>query len=266
MKRTDYAIVSVLFVLLLLVWLHNLAWISTAADTVPILIALPLFIWLGSPWNFLEKPKPLKQGGFWLGGFFILTGLVISYTFLMALGWTILLWHWLASRLPEEAHRRIFRLLPLPFAAFPWIALDFERISWWFRLSGASVTAYFFDFFGYNVLQEGTNLVIDGLPIAVDVACAGLNTLQSMMIVGTVANFMLLGRTPRYWWNFLLLIFVAWLANTVRIIGVSMMGLIWGAEFAVGAFHTWGGLFILLFMFGISWALLSFQVPKEKKP
>ena len=150
----------------------------------------------------------------------------------------------------------------LPLISFPWITLDADRIGWLFRLSGAQVTAFAFQLFGYDVHQEGTNIIIDKLPISVEAACSGLNTLQSMLIAGTVVNFVLLGETRRYWWNFLLIIFIAWVANTMRIIMLTIAALKEGPAFALGPFHLWGGWAILLVMFLLCWWLMS--LPEQK--
>lgn len=263
MKRSDYVVVAILFLLAIFIWLKETHWVSSSDDTLPILVAIPLFIWLGMPWVFRSEPPPMSSRGIVLSAIFFLVGIALNLTILLSIGWTLFLWTWLYSRTPEESHSTIKKLLVLALMAFPWISLDAQTLGWWFRLSGAWVTAQFFTLAGYAVQQEGTNLTINNLPISVEVACAGLNTLQSMLIAGTFVAFIILGKTDRYWWNLPLLFFLSWLANTVRIIALCIAALAISPEFAVGTFHTWGGWAILLLMFSLCWLIFSLQEPKN---
>jgi len=264
MKKNDYAVVLVLFFFMLFIWLRDLSWISTSDDTVPILVSLPLFLWLGAPWSFRDEVKPLSRASFVWVVVLSLLGILLDVTLLLAIAWTLLLWTWLKKRIIKESYVKVRQLLIFPIMAFPWVALDMEQISWWFRLSGAWVTGTFFQFLGYDVVQEGTNLTIDQLPIAVEAACAGLNTLQSMLIAGSVVNVIFLGGTTRYWYNILTLIAISWIANTLRIIGICIAALVVSPAFALEVFHNWGGWAVLVVMFALCWAVLSFQDPCRK--
>ena len=146
--------------------------------------------------------------------------------------------------------------------SFPWVTLDMQQLGWYFRLSGAWTTAKIYTLLGYDVKYGGTTILIDQLPISVEAACAGLNTLQSMLIAGSVVAYIVLGETKRYWPNIALLVVMAWVANTSRILVLSAVALAFGREFALGAFHTWGGWFILVVMFILCWLLFELQVPK----
>ncbi|MCB1111170.1 MAG: exosortase/archaeosortase family protein [Chlamydiales bacterium] len=264
MKKIDYIIATILFFLLLFIWLGDLAWISTSDDTIPILVSLPIFIWLGSPWHFIDENRPLSKIGLCLGALLSLIGVLFGSTLLMAIGWTTLLWTWLKARLEGEPLQKIKKLLIFPLMTFPWITLDFNQIGWWFRLSGAWVTSMILQFFGYEVQQMGTNLVVNGILISIDVACAGINTLQSMLIAGSVINFVYLGNSIRYWWNIPVLVAISWIANTLRIIAICFAALAMGPEFAVDLFHNWGGWAVLVLMFGLCWAVISIQEPNSK--
>lgn len=263
MNRQDYIVVTALFFLMIFIWLRDMTWLSTADDTLPILVSLLLFIWLGTPWKLFDDPPPLSKTKISVATALMILGIALNVTFLLAAGWTYLLWIWLQGKSKKERLPAIQKLLLLPLMSFPWIAIDAAQLGWWFRLSGAWVTAKVFIAAGYDVLQKGVNLIIDQLPISVEVACAGLNTLQSMLIAGTVANFIILGNSRRYWWNIPVLFALSWVANTLRIIVLCLVALWMGADFAVGVFHTWGGLLILVIMFALSWLILSLQEPKK---
>ena len=182
MTRMDYITIIGLILLAAGIWLRDTSWMTTADDTLPILVALPLFVWLGMPWKFRKDPMPMDFKWKVISVILFVAGVALNITFLLALGWTALLWAWLTVRLEPEAKSLVAKLLILPIMAFPWIAMDADRTGWWFRLSGAWSTAHAFSLIGFNVKQEGTEILINNLPVSVEVACAGLNTLQSMII------------------------------------------------------------------------------------
>ncbi|MFA6916028.1 MAG: archaeosortase/exosortase family protein [Parachlamydiales bacterium] len=264
MRKSDYGMILLLLILAVFIWLRDLAWMTSGDDTLPVLVALPLFVWLGTPWKFIPDGR-CEFSPFELTlvvALFVL-GIGINSTVLLAIGWTVLLWFWLRKRTDLGSHDSIKKLLVLPFISFPWITLDADKIGWLFRLTGAYATTALYHFFGAEVQQEGTNIIINGLPLSVEAACSGLNTLQSMLIAGTVVNYIILGDTSRYWWNLGVIITLAWIANTLRIILLSGVALIFGAEFALGGFHIWGGWAVLILMFLLCWWITSLQEAKK---
>lgn len=258
-KWTDRAYLILLGVYAIFIWLRDTTWITSSDDTLPILVALPLFYWIGAPWKFVENPAPISIRDLSLTLLFFLCGTGLNSTFFLTLSWTWALWSWLSSRLPQEKLPYIKKLLILPMMAFPWISLDANQIGWWFRLTGAWAAAHFFSFFGSEVSRQGTQMVVNGMPISVEVACAGLNTLQSMLIAGSVVAFIFLGKSNRFWWNLPIIIAVSWLANTARIIIITLAALYVNRQFAMGAFHEIGGWVVIMVMFGFCWFIFSKQ-------
>jgi len=260
---SDAPIIGCLIMLAVFIWLRDTTWISSSDDTLPILVAIPLFIWIGSPWHFKDNPETPSLGWIALTAFLFLVGIAINSTLLLTLSWCALLWAWLSKKVTNESLPTLKKLMILPLMAFPWISLDADRIGWWFRLSGAWTTAQFFSLLGLDVKQEGTLLNVNGLPISVEVACAGLNTLQSMLIAGSVVAFLILGDTKRYWVNLPLLVVMAWVANTLRIILISAAALLITPAFSKGNFHVFGGWVVIMLMFCLCWFIFSLQEPKE---
>jgi exosortase len=262
MTRRDFAVIAGLAVLAAFVWVRDRAWLTAPAEALPVLAALPLFVWLGAPWR---RRAGFRGGTSWplppllAAGVGFAAGIATNLTVLLALGWTALLWAWLSQRVVPEALPAVRRLLVLPVLAFPWIILDCQAVGWWFRLSGAWVTGKAFGLLQFDVVQDGTNLQVQGLPISVEAACSGLNTLQAMLIAGSVLAFIVLGRQPHYWWNLPLLVLVAWGANTLRILTLCAAGLTFSPKFAQGFFHTWGGWLVLMLMFLLCWPLFAAQ-------
>ena len=143
MSGRDYVYALVFLALAAFVWSRDTTWLTSVADTLPILVAIPLFVWLGRPWSFRQEPdSPLPLPAIGIAIVALLVGIVGNLTLFLALGWTLCVYAWLSMRLtPEALHARraLFSLLLL---AFPWVTLDGQRLGWWFRLSGAYATEW----------------------------------------------------------------------------------------------------------------------------
>lgn len=235
------------------VWLRDASALKAASDTLPILAALPLFVWLGAPWRFVPATEKISLARISIGGVFLAAGVLGDLTVALALGWTLLLWAWLRSRIAPEQHAVARRLLVLPLLAFPWIIHEGQPLAWWFRLSASASAQALFSATGLSVTREGTNLLVQGTPIAVAPACAGLDTLQAMLIAGCAPAFFCFGERggAKYWLSLPALLAMSWLANTARVIVICVAAVSFGSEFAMGKFHDIGGWLVLLMMFGL---------------
>ena len=257
MKLKDWLWLAVLTAFAALIWGRDRSWVGTASEVLPILGALPVFLWLGTPWRFAATPVALHTPTLVAAVALFVLGTLFNMTLLLALGWTLAVWSWLQLRLEPADRQRVFRLLALLVMAFPWVTLDAVEVGWWFRLSAAWVTEQFYTLLGLVVTREGTFLKVQGLPVSVEAACSGLKALQAMLIAGTMLAYIQLGRNRWYWWSLPLLILLAWVANTARVLMLTAAALTFGTEFAEGWFHAWGGWFVLMNMFGLSWAAFS---------
>lgn len=267
MNNTDRTVLAGLASLAALIWFRDTRWMSSAADCVPILVSLPLFVWLGGPWRLIDRPVEFNNTLLLAGGVLFAAGMAANLTFLLALSWTAFMWSWLEGRLSAEQAKTARYLLPLPVLAMPWITLDGAAIGWWFRLSGASITAGLFELMAFRVEHDGTFININGVPISVEAACAGLNTLQSMLIAGVALAFVLLKSRTHFWWNLALLIPLAWMANTIRIVVLSGAALTFSSEFVSGTFHDLSGWLVIMVMFLVCWGVCALQnqwLPKTK--
>jgi exosortase/archaeosortase family protein len=264
MTRNDLTILLGLAFLAVFIWLRDTAWVTTSDDTIPIMLAIPLFIWLGAPWKWRNTPPHYSLKLVSIGAAIFSLGIGSNITLLLTIGWVIFLSAWLTQRLTSHSLSNYYKLLALPLLAFPWISLDLSRIGWWFRLSGAYVTEHVFSWTGFDVIREGTILIINGQLISIDVACAGLNTLQAMLIAGTIVAYAFLGQSKRYWLAFPLLVVIGWISNTLRIIITSLLALAISPAFVMGPFHIWIGWVVLVIMFALSW--LVFSLLAEESP
>jgi exosortase/archaeosortase family protein len=151
------------------------------------------------------------------------------------------------------------KLTVVALMGFPWIFIDFSFLGWWFRLTGAWVTGSVFQILRFDVIREGTAFWVQGVPIAVEAACAGMNSLQMLMVTGFFLNYLYNRKSPVFWWNALLIMALAWAANTLRVIALSTAAMTYGAEFASGPFHSSSGLFVVGVMLLICWPIMTWQ-------
>ena len=259
MTNRDWGMVLFLLTLALFIWMQDLSWLSAFSDTLPIIASLPLFVWLGWPWRFIDGAWSLSLSGLLLSAIGFFLGSITGSVLLFALGWSALLWSWLSVRVEPEKRQSLNRLMILPIMSFPWILLDGEMIGWWFRLTGTWATGTLYSFSGFNVVQKGTSLLVQGFPIDVSASCAGLNTLQSMLIAGSGVAYIILGNHHAYWLNIIFLVIFSWVANTLRIMTICWAAVTISPAFASGIFHQLGGWLVLFIMFTLCSIIFSLE-------
>lgn len=236
------------------IWVRDTAWLSAADETLPILAAIPLFVWLGAPWRFRENSYPLPHRPLVVAALLAAVGIATDLTILLASAWTLSLWTWVKARVGGEAVI-LRRLAILPFMAFPWVALDLAPVGWGFRLSAAWVADQVYGAAGFSVLREGTILQVNSIPIEVAAPCSGMNSLQAILLGGMVLTWMEFGRNRLYWWLVASLPLMAWVANTMRVCSVIATAVVLGPDAARGSLHQIGGWAVVLVVFG-AWSLM----------
>ena len=251
MKPRDYLWLGGLLIGATFIWLRDLAWLPFASDTLPILGALPLFVWLGAPWRFQSTRPQLHGVSLAAAGLLLVAGILADFTLLLAAAWSLALWSWLRGRVSEAVNLR--RLILLPFMAFPWMTLDMAPVGWWFRVSAAWTTEHLFSVLGFAVVRQGTNLLVHGLPIEVAPACSGMNSLQAVLIAGIVLALHEFPYRRLYWLSLATLPVLAWGANVLRVCSVVAVALTWGSELAHGWCHDAAGWLILMAIFFCWW-------------
>lgn len=253
MKRADRIAIVVLVCTGAFIWMHDLAWLAEAGETLPLLAALPFLVWLVSPWELNDSALAVNRRMFVFSGVLWLLGLALGLGVFLALGWATALWSWFSPRLAADTRDRMRRTLPLAILAFPWLTLDFPSLGWWFQLSTAWSAEHLFQVVGLKVLREGTQLSVGQMPFEVTPACSGIKALQAILIAGTALCFVQLKPARMFWTGVALLPLVAWLANTLRVLLIFVVALSFGPEFAMGWFHTFGGWLVLVGTFGLTW-------------
>ena len=227
------------------IWLRGAEVVESAADTLPLLAAFPLYLWLAAPWKWSGRPLVRLPRTLFAGLALTLAGIAGDSTLLLSAGWIAFLNAFQRAYL-EDVPRRF---LILPFLGFPWLTQNLESLGWLFRYTGAGAVQFLFTMLGMTVHREGTLLLIQNLPLSIEPACAGLNVLQSMLIVGSLLICTRIPAGWRFWLAVASLVPLAWLANTSRIFMLGCAGLMFGSDFARGWFHNWGGWLVLCLMF-----------------
>ena len=50
------------------IWWQDRSWIPSAGDVVPILVGLPLFAWMGGPWQWRQQGGKVPRGALRFAG------------------------------------------------------------------------------------------------------------------------------------------------------------------------------------------------------
>lgn len=264
MNRKDSLFATLLALLAVGIWMSDRAWIPMAGDTLPALLGFVAFVGFGKNWKFRTEEFHIETSRAVGGAIVLCGGIAFASNLLLALGWTLLLWAWLSSRLEQRYIKQMTILLTLPLLSFPWLALDGQVIGWWFRLTGAMAVEALCRVAGFEVHREGVQFLAQGLPVQLTPACSGLNALQSLLLAGSYLAYSSFGATRRYLWNLALLVGLAWVANTLRIVLLCVVGLSTSAETAMGAIHPISGMISIAIMFGLSQILFSLQLKSQK--
>jgi len=253
MRTVDRIFLAVLTFAGLFIWLHDRTWLVSPGDSLPLLAALPLLVWLVAPWSFAHSDFKADRRSLAVAGVLFVAGLILGLNLLLALAWSATLWSWLGRRLDVPTRNRVSRLLPLAVLAFPWLTLDFPSLGWWYRLSGAWCAELIFQTLGFAVHRAGTQLSVAQMPFDVTAACSGIKALQAMLIAGTALCFLQVNGKHLFWIGLAFLPMVAWLANTMRVLVIVTATLSFGPEFAAGWFHYFSGWLVIVGTFGLVW-------------
>jgi exosortase/archaeosortase family protein len=237
------------------IWLRDPSWLSLSTDAAAIVLALPLALWLATPIRLRSEPRPLSGALLLTALAAFLAGIVTDLTLLLAIAWSLAAVERLrALTIPSLPTWRIGLLATF---AFPWIYFDAQALGFAFRLSGAWVNESLFATLGFPVEREGTLISIDGLQVSVEAACSGLSLLQALFIGGISVAMLLIPQAKPFMAALLCIPLLAWLANTVRMVVITMVGLSTTVEAASGLFHEWGGLLVILLMLLLAASLFT---------
>ncbi len=213
---------------------------------------------LGKPWFLKDKPQITPLRPLVLAFGFTFLGLLVPWLWPWAL-MAVCLLEVLLGRFIQgyPDHRRL--LIFFPFIAFPWVQADGGLLGLFFRLSGARVVEEALSLLQIPVERTGVHLMLgSGASLYVEAACSGLNTLSLMLLCGGGVVYHLWGKVSwmAYGCGLLLLLPLAWVANTVRLFSVALVAHYFGEVTAATLWHGAGGVIMVLCCFVGSLGLL----------
>ncbi|OYV48550.1 MAG: hypothetical protein B7X06_01160 [Verrucomicrobia bacterium 21-51-4] len=241
------------------IWCRDLAWLRLDPDSWICVVGLGLVYYLGRPWKLLEVCDRVRLKPWVIASILLLAGLglVFNATVLLALSWAWALdavfVHTIAGyQQGERRHLWVFAWL-----AFPWLILDGALIGWAFRYSGAWCAAQLLSLGGFAVSWHGVHVYLGDLPMEVDAHCAGLRTLQAMLLIGGALVYQRFPSNAGFYRMWGLIVGFAWLANMLRIVGISLLAIYGGPDLAMGVWHGWSGLIAVAVMFALMSAFIK---------
>ena len=233
------------------IWARDWRWTESMADTLPLLLGLPLAYLLGRPWQPGSAVMPPVRRGLAAASVLVFAGgWILGNLTLLTISWTVLTTIWAAWAFVGQARRgRLGWLLVL---SFPWLVLEWPAIGWYFRLSSAAVAEHLFRLLQLPTLREGTHLNVLGVPINIEASCAGWNLLQLTLLAGVAFGSYEIRPAGHFAVLLCLLPAIAWLANLFRILILTGIALSFDAQVASGAIHGLTGLAVLGFVLAIT--------------
>ena len=130
-------------------------------------------------------------------------------------------------------------MIPLP-------GIVFNQITFSLQLVASSLAERVLRLLGLPVLREGNLLIVPNYRVEIVQACSGIRSLLSLIAVA--AAFLYFVRRP--WWARAIfaacLVPVAVGSNAVRIAGTTVLGYLFGQEWADGFFHLFSGWLIFV--------------------
>lgn len=197
-----------------------------------------------------------SRGLLWvIAGLFIhLAGLLLDVHFLSGISlfpvaWGLVMWYAGGHILRDLFWPLSFMIfmIPLPFVA-NYLTIRLQLIS-------AVASTQILNLMQYNVERIGTMVTVESFTLFVEAPCSGLNTLFSLIFVGSVVAYLARG----VWWRKLILLLTAPLiavaANIFRIILIGLLGAHYGEEVAMGVFHNGSG--VIMYSVGLALFLLE---------
>ena len=226
------------------IWARDSRWLDAPADSLPLVLGLPLAWFLGHPWQLRTEPLPgFPARHAAIGAAALAVGWLLGSLTLLALSWTWLamMWaHWSFASQPRRA-----RLAWLLAFSFPWLVIEWPAIGWAFRLSSAAVAEQIFNLLQLPTQREGTRIIIMSVPVEIEAACAGWNLLQLTLLAGVAFGTYEIRPLRRFALLLCLLPAISWLANLLRILILSAIALACDAPIATGPIHGLTGLVVL---------------------
>lgn len=160
-------------------------------------------------------------------------------------------------------------LFPLGFLVLmiPIPVLIYNQITFPLQLIASRFATFWLQLINVPVLREGNLIILPNYTLEVVDACSGIRSLMTLITLAIAYGYLVERSRFVRWTLVLLMIPIAIVSNSIRILGAGVLTYHFGPRMAEGFFHEFSGWVIfvaaLLLMFGCHWVLR--KLPGVKK-
>jgi exosortase len=172
---------------------------------------------------------------------------------IVAAGIVLFLLGWRACRVVAFPLAFLLLMIPIP-------AIIFNQVAFPLQLMASRMGEMILAVFGIPVLREGNLIVLAHTTLEVAEACSGIRSLISLLTLGIVYGYFIDPRGGVRAAIALSTVPIAILTNGARVAGTGLATQYYGAEAALGFFHTFSGWIVFaaafVMLFGLSYVLV----------
>ena len=164
----------------------------------------------------------------------------------IAISWSLLAHASIQRHLDRAAMSAARPYWPILLFIVPWVWADGWWLGYTMRITGAAGAAEILSCFMPTVARQGTTVAVGDVGLDVAAACAGLNTIQVFLLIGTLVTAYSQRSLRLTMLAIPAMLALAWITNTTRIVGLGLVAATAGASWATGTTHD-----------AIGWVLLA---------
>ncbi|MCA9400504.1 MAG: exosortase [Candidatus Omnitrophica bacterium] len=155
--------------------------------------------------------------------------------------------------------REVMRIVvfPVAFLAFmiPLPMVMIANISFKMKMFAAEIAAVLLNNMGLQAIRHGSIIKMRNAMVVVDDVCSGLRSLISLTALGSIFAYWMKGPMVKRIVLFLSTVPIAVVTNVCRVIVLSCISEIWGAEKATGFVHDATGYMVFVLAFILLYAV-----------
>lgn len=162
-------------------------------------------------------------------------------------------------------------LFPLGFLVLmiPIPVLIYNQITFPLQLLASRFATFWLQLMNVPVLREGNLINLPNYTLEVVDACSGIRSLMTLITLAIAYGYLVEDKKWLRWVLVLLMVPIAIVSNSIRILGAGFLTYHFGPEMAEGFFHEFSGWVIfvaaLLLMFGCHWLLRKIPGAQRRK-
>ena len=139
-------------------------------------------------------------------------------------------------------------MIPVPLVVI-------TNISFKMKILAAQIATVVLNGMGLEAVRSGSVLKMQHTNVVVDDICSGLRSLISLTALGSIFAYGMKGPMPKRIILFLSTIPIAIATNVLRIVFLSFVSEVWGAEYATGFVHDLSGFMVFALAFILLYAV-----------